>query len=277
MKRILLACSIALSSLILNAQVKLPAPSPTQTIKQDFGIGSIEIVYSRPSVKGRTIFGGLEAFGKMWRTGANRATKLTITEPIELSGKKLDTGSYAIYTIPNIDTWDIIINKGFNNGGLDGYKESEDVLRFKVVPVKLKNRVETFTIQFDEVKPESCGITLMWDKTSVTIPVMANFRPKVKAQMEAALQSDKKPYWEAAQYYNEYEKNLPKALEYATKAAEANDKAFWVFLYKAKIQQEMGDKAGALASSQKSLELATAAKNDAYVKMNEDLQKKLKK
>ncbi|MCP9750532.1 DUF2911 domain-containing protein [Ferruginibacter sp. HRS2-29] len=276
MKKLFTSLALLASFAFANAQVKFPAPSPTQTIKQDFGIGSIEIVYSRPGVKGRTIFGGLEAFGKMWRTGANKATKITLTEPVELAGKKLDTGSYAIYTIPNIDTWEIIINKGFNNGGLEGYKETDDVLRFKVVPSKLKNRVETFTIQFDNVKPESCGITLMWDKTSVTIPVTASFRSKVKAQIEAGLQSEKKPYWEAAQYYNEYEKNLPKALEYATKATEENGKAFWIFLYKAKIQQEMGDKAGALASSQKSLELAAAAKNDAYVKMNQDLQKKLK-
>ena len=258
------------------AQVKMPAPSPVQTVKQEFAIGSIELTYSRPSAKGRKIFGDLVPFNKLWRTGANAATKLVLTEPLEIGGKNVDTGTYVLYTIPGIDSWDIILNKGLKNWGTDGYKESEDVVKFRVEPMKLKEKVESFTMQFVDVKPESCELQIMWEKTVVGISIKADFKDKVRGQIEAAMQTDKKPYWQAAQFYNEYDKNLPKALENVNKELERNAKAFWIWIYKAKIQKEMGDTAGALESSKKSMELAKEAKNDDYVKLNEDLQKTLK-
>lgn len=260
-----------------TAQVRLPQPSPTQTIKQDFGMGSIELTYSRPNAKGRKIYGDLVPYNKLWRTGANAATKIVFSDPVELGGKKVDTGSYVLYTIPGVDSWEIILNKGLKNWGIDGYKESEDVVRFRVEPMNMKTKQETFTMQFADVKPESCSLNIMWEKTIVTIPITANIKEKVRAQIDAAMLTDKKPYWQAAQFYNEYDKNLPKALENVNKAIEGNDKAYWMFLYKAKIQKELGDKEGAMASSKRSWELAKEAKNDDYVKMNEDLQKKLKK
>jgi tetratricopeptide (TPR) repeat protein len=260
-----------------NAQVKMPAPSPTQTIKQEFAMGSIELKYSRPAAKGRVIFGDLVPYNKLWRTGANAATSIYFSEPVEIKGKKVDTGKYVLYTIPGIDSWEIILNKGLNNWGIDGYKESEDVVRVKVDAMKMKTKIENFTMQFADIKPESCELHIYWENTGVAIPIAAKIKDKLKAQLEDALNTaEKKPYWLAAQFYNEYEKNLPKALEYATKAAEANPKAYWVLLYKAKIQAEMGDKTGALESSNKSLALAKDDGNDDYVKMNEDLQKKLK-
>jgi hypothetical protein len=277
MKKILLS-AVALTgfALLSSAQVKMPAPSPTQTVKQEFAIGSVTLTYSRPSAKGRKIYGDLVPYNKLWRTGANAATKIVFTEPVEMGGKKVDTGTYVLYTIPGADSWEIILNRGLTNWGIDGYKETEDVVRFTVPHMKMKNKVETFTMEFSDVKPETCLLDIKWEKTAVSIPIVANFKDKVRAQIEAALKTDKKPYWAAAQFYNEYDKNLPLALENATKAIEGNDKAFWMWIYKAKIQKEMGDMAGAMASSQKSLELATEAKNDDYVKMNKDLQKTLK-
>lgn len=277
MKKILVsALTLFCFSFLSTAQVAMPAPSPTQTIKQGFGIGSVELTYSRPTIKGRKIFGDLVPYNKLWRTGANAATKLVLTEPLEIGGKKIDTGSYVLYTIPGVDSWEVILNKGLTNWGTDGYKESEDVARFKTEPKKIKDAVESFTMNFTNVGPESCSLDISWDKTMVSIPIKANFRDKVRAQIEAALKGDKKPYWQAAQFYNEYDKNLPKALENVTKAIEANDKAFWIWIYKARIQKEMGDMAGAMESSKKSMDLAKEAKNDDYIKLNEDLQKTLK-
>ncbi len=277
MKRIFLsALAFICFSFLGTAQVAMPAPSPTQTIKQGFGIGSVELTYSRPSAKGRKIFGDLVPYNKIWRTGANAATKLVLTEPLEIGGKKIDTGSYVLYTVPGVDSWEVILNKGLTNWGTDGYKESEDVARFKTESMKSKDMVETFTMNFTNISPEACTLDIMWDKTIVSIPVKANFKDKVRAQIEAAMKTDKKPYWQAAQFYNEYDKNLPKALENVTKALESNDKAFWIWIYKARIQKEMGDMAGAMESSKKSLDLAKEAKNDDYVKLNEDLQKTLK-
>lgn len=265
------AC-LAVSS---NAQIKMPQPSSTQTIKQDFGMGSVELTYSRPNAKGRKIFGDLVPYTKLWRTGANAATKLVFTDVVEMGGKKIDTGTYVLYTIPGIESWEIILNKGVKNWGIDGYKESEDVVRFKAVPMKMKEKMETFTMQFANIKPESCELHLMWEKVAVSIPITTNIKDRLKAQIDAALLTDKKPYWQAAQFYNEYENNSKKALEYCVKAIEGNDKAYWMWLYKAKIQKENGDKAGAKESATRSLELAKEAKNDDYVKMNEELLKKL--
>ncbi|MEP7239212.1 MAG: DUF2911 domain-containing protein [Ferruginibacter sp.] len=277
MKKILLsAVVLAGFALLSTAQVKMPAPSPTQTIKQDFAIGSIELTYSRPSIKGRKIYGELVPYNKLWRTGANAATKIVFSDPVEIGGKKIDSGTYVMYSIPNVDSWEIILNKGLKNWGSDGYKETEDVVRFKVEPMKIKNKLETFTMEFSDVKPETVSLNIMWEKTAVSIPIMANFKDKVRGQIEAAMKTDKKPYWQAAQFYNEYDKNLAVALEHVTNAIGENKEAYWMWIYKAKIQKDMGDMVGAMESSKKSLEFATAAKNEDYVKMNKDLQKTLK-
>jgi hypothetical protein len=262
---------------ILNdsfGQVQFPAPSPTQTIKQDFGLGSIEVVYSRPSAKGRKVFGDLVPYGKLWRTGANAPTKITFTDVVEIGGKKVDSGSYVLYTIPAEENWEVIINRG-KNGGVESYKESEDVVRFTASPTKAA-KTETFTMQFADVKPESCELQLVWENKAITIPITTSVKEKIRKQIEAAMQTDKKPYWQAAQFYNEYDKNFSRALENVTKATEANPKAYYMFLYKARIQKEMGDVAGALATSQTSLALSKEAKNEDYVRMNEKLQKDLK-
>ncbi|MEO6489265.1 MAG: DUF2911 domain-containing protein [Ferruginibacter sp.] len=276
MKRSLLALVLAGSYLVSTGQVKMPQPSPTQSLKQDFGMGSIELTYSRPSAKERKIFGELVPYNKLWRTGANSATIIKFSDPVEIKGKKIDTGSYALYTVPGPETWDVILNKGVSNWGVDGYSETADVVRFSVPSMKMINTIETFTMQFADIKPESISLQILWDKTAVDIPITTNIKDKIKAQIDKAMLTDKKPYWQAAQFYNEYEKNSAKALENATKATDENPKAFWIWLYKAKIQKEMGDKQGALASAKKSLELATEQKNDDYVKMNEELIKKLK-
>lgn len=259
-----------------GAQVRMPQPSTTQTIKQDFGLAGIELTYSRPNAKGRKIYGDLVPFNKLWRTGANAATKIVLKDEMEIGGKKIDSGTYVIYTIPNIDYWEIILNKGITNWGTEGYKETDDVCRFKVEAMRMKTKLETFTMAFANVKPESCDLQLMWEKTIVTIPITTNIKEKIKAQIDAAMLTDKKPYWQAAQYYNEYDNNQSKALENCTKAIEANDKAYYMWLYKAKLQFEMGDNAGALLSSNRSLQLAREAKNNDYIKLNEDLQKKIK-
>ena len=199
MKKILLsAIAVAGFALASSAQVKMPAPSPTQTVKQDFGIGNITLTYSRPSAKGRKIYGDLVPYNKVWRTGANAATRIVFSDPVEIDGKKIDTGTYVLYTIPDVNSWEIILNKGLTNWGSDGYKESEDVVRFKVVPSKNKNKIETFTMEFTNVTPTNCALEIKWEKTAVVIPIAANFRDKVKAQIEAAMQTDKKPYWQVS-------------------------------------------------------------------------------
>ena len=262
---------------VVNAQVNLPAASSTQTIKQDFGMGSIELTYSRPSTKGRMVFGDLVPYGKLWRTGANAATKLVFTSPVEIGGRKIDTGTYVLYTIPDVESWQVIINKGINNWGIEEYNESENIVSFSVPIIKMPVKIENFTMQFAAIKPESCELQLMWEKMEIIIPITTNIINKLKAQIEAAMLTDKKPYWQAAQFYFEYDINLNKALENITKATEENPKAFYMFLYKARIEKEMGKNAAAMESSKTSLALSKEAKNDDYIKMNVQLQKEIKK
>ena len=279
MKKLLIVSTV-ISCLFLNnvlAQVKFPAASPTQTIKQDFGMGNIELTYSRPSAKGRKVFGDIVPMDKLWRTGANAATKITFDNPVEIGGKKIDTGSYILYTIPGEDNWEVILNKGLKNWGVDGYKESEDVVRFKVPAIKSTTNIETFTMQFANVKAESCDLQVMWEKRAIAILITTSIKDNIRAQLDAAMLTDKKPYWQAAQFYNDFDKNLPKALDNINKATQENPKAFYMFLYKARIQKEMGNIAAALETSKISLALSKEAKNDDYVRMNEQLQKDLKK
>lgn len=261
-----------------NGQVAMPQPSPTQTLKQDFGMGKIEITYSRPSIKGRKLFADgseLAPLGKVWRTGANAATKITFTDNVIIDGKMLDTGSYVIYTIPNKDQWEIILNKGTANWGTDGYKASDDVVHTKVPANKMKESVETFTIQIGNIKPESCDLQLMWGNTMVSMPITTKIKDKLRNQIEAALKGEKKPYQAAANFYYEWDQDYEKAIDNVNKAIEANPKGFWLYLLKAKIKRDMGDKDGARRNAEKTIEVATQEKNDDYVRMAKELIQKL--
>jgi tetratricopeptide (TPR) repeat protein len=279
MKRIFLPVIAILFHSIVFAQVQLPQPSPTATVIQNFGIGKITLVYSRPSIKGRTVFmenSALAPLGKLWRTGANAATRLSFTEKVNFGGNDIDTGSYVLYTIPGSSEWEIIVNKGLNNSGTDGYKESEDVVRFKVPADNSTDlNIETFTMEFLNIKPESCDLALIWGNTIVSIPITANFKEKVRKQIDAALQGSDKPYWQAAGFYYTYDKDYAKALENVNHAIETNQDAFYMYMMKARIQKELGDKTGAKASAEKCIQLATTAKNDDYVSQGKEFIKTL--
>jgi Protein of unknown function (DUF2911) len=271
MKKIMIACALFLSMEISAQGLKTPAPSPTQTIKQDFALSTVEVVYSRPNAKGRVIFGDLVPYGKMWRTGANGATKLTFGEDVKVGGMPVKAGSYALYTIPNKDEWEIVINKGANNSGLGGYKAEDDVARFKVKPSTLPFAVETFTIMLSDQTANSMKLWVIWGNTEVGLPIEADIDTKIMKSINDAMNVDSKPYFAAAGYYFDNGKDLPKALEWANKAVEAQPKAYWVAHLKAKIQAKMGDKVGAKATALMSMALAKEGGNPDYVALNEKL------
>ncbi|MCW3080145.1 DUF2911 domain-containing protein [Segetibacter sp.] len=280
MNKIFFIGFIAVSLLTANvkAQVAMPAASPTQTIIQDFGMGRIELTYSRPGIKGRQLFGEkseLAPYGKPWRTGANAATRIRFTDKVAIGGKTLDSGRYVIYTIPAAGQWDVVFSKGTTYPGQDGFKESDDVVRVKAPAATMDVSLETFTILFSNVKNESCDLQLAWGNTAVSVPITTNIKDRIRTQLEAALKGDKKPYQQAAGYYYEYEKNYPKALENINKAIAENPKAYYMYLTKARIQKDMGDKAAAKASAQKTVELAKEGKNDDYVIFGNELLKNL--
>lgn len=280
MKKTLLAAAL-LSSVMGFAQIRMPQPSTTQKISQDFGMGKIELTYSRPNVKGRAMLkenSELVPLNQLWRTGANAATRIHFSDKVTMGGTTLDTGAYVLYTVPGVDYWEVVVNKGLNNWGTDGYKQSEDVVRFKVKAAKTSSNTETFTFQFANVEAESIDLQLSWGKVAVSIPISTNVKDRLRAQVETALSAEKvnpNVYQAAANFYYEWEKDYAKALQNVNKATEANPKAFWLFLLTAKIQKDMGQKADAKASAEKCISIATEAKNADYVRMAKELISKL--
>ena len=258
-----------------NAQLKTPAASPTQSLKQDFGISNIELVYSRPAMKGRKIFGDLVPYGKVWRTGANNATRIKFADDVTIGGQKLAAGDYAIYTIPNEKEWEVIINKGVTNWGTV-YKQDEDVLRFKVKSDKLDDKVESFTVQFDNIKANSIDLAIMWDKTGVRIPITTDIDTKIMAQITDAMKTEKPPYFQAAMYYLDNGKDLNQALTWFDKAVETQPNAYWMHHQRANALAKLGKKEEARKAAQTSMQLAKDQKNDDYVKLNEKLLATLK-
>lgn len=171
--RISLITFLLLCAFITNSfgQDKKPQASQTATFSQKVGFTDVSIVYSRPSKKGRTIFGELVPYDKLWRTGANLATKITFGDDVKIAGNNLSAGSYALFTIPGKDEWTIIFNNISDQGGTGKYDESEDALRVKINSANLSGSVETFTIMIGDVKPSSANINLIWDNTLVSIPL----------------------------------------------------------------------------------------------------------
>jgi hypothetical protein len=276
-KTCLIVCLLAFA-IATKAQLKTPAPSSTQTIKQEFGLGSIELSYSRPGMKGRKIFGDLVPFGKVWRTGANGATTITFADEVTIGGQKVPAGKYGLLTIPDKDSWTIIITKQLDVTQPAAYKQENDVVRVQAKPVGVKDKAETFTMQFANVKSNSIELHMMWDKTDVALPITTEVDSKVMNQINEALKTDdaKTPYFSAAVYYMENGKDLNKALEWFNKSVQQNPKAFWAYYQRANCMSKLGKKQEAIESANKSIELAKEAKNDDYVALNQKLLATLK-
>ena len=271
-KNIMLTAVItAFSVLNMNAQqaLKTPAPSPTQTLKQNFALSDITIEYSRPSLKGRVAYGDVVPFGKIWRTGANASTKITFGDTVKVEGKTVPAGTYALYTVPNKDSWDIIFYKDLTLGGnVASYKTENEFLRFAVKPSSISSKIETFTINISDITATTANIELLWEKTRVAFAVSADIDARVMKNIDNALApTDTRPYFQAANYYYENNKDMNQALTWVNKAIEQNPKGFFIVMLKAKIQYKLKDNAGAIATAQQVIPLATDAKNDDYVNM----------
>ncbi|MBL0155066.1 MAG: DUF2911 domain-containing protein [Chitinophagaceae bacterium] len=277
MKKTLLICLATICMLEGTAQLRTPAPSPTQTIKQDFGLANIELSYSRPGIKGRKIFGDLVPFGKVWRTGANSATTITFGDEVMIGDKKVPAGKYGLLTIPDRKTWTVIITKQLDVTSPAAYKEDMDVARIEAKTYNMDESMETFTIQIANIKPNSCEIHLMWDKTAVIIPVSTDVETKIMGQIDQLMNKDNRPYYAAALYYMENGKDLNQALGWFDKAVEANPDAFWMHHQRANCLAKLGKIDDAKKAAEKSKELAAAQKNDDYVRLNEKLLAELNK
>jgi Protein of unknown function (DUF2911) len=284
-RRLTLIVALAAGHLSLPAQpaatLELPAPSPTATLKQRVGVTDIEIVYSRPGVKGRVIFGDLEPWGKVWRAGANSATRVTFSTAVKLGGQDVPAGTYALFAKLGQDEWTIILNKVSGQWGAYAYDPKNDVVRVPAKSVKLSEPVETFTIDFNDLRDDSATLNLTWERTRVPVKLQVDVVTPLVPKIEAFMASDapKKPYVDAAMFYLDHKLDLKKALAWMDAAIAADPGAFYFVYRKALVQAAMGDKAGAIATAKASIEGATKAGGaikDEYVHLNETLIARLK-
>jgi len=261
---------------VSNAQnLVTPQPSPSAEIKQNFGLSQIQVSYSRPGIKGRKIFGDLVPYNKVWRTGANSATTITFGDDVMMGGTKIAAGKYGLLTIPNENEWTIIITKQTNVTNAAAYKQDQDVVRITAKPFELPFSIESFTIDFGNVASDSCQLELMWDNVYVAVPITTDVDSKVMTQIKEVLENDNRPYFQAAQYYIDNGKDLNQAVAWLDKAIAQNPDGYFIYYQKARALAKLGKKQDALTASNKSIELAKAAKNDDYVALNEKLQKSL--
>lgn len=255
-----------------NAQdiPRIPEASPTQTIIQDFGLGKVTITYSRPSVKDRVIFGGINPYGEVWRTGANAATTISFTENVIFEGHSVPAGTYSLFTIPEKEEWTIILNKTAKQWGAYNYKQKDDLLRVKVKSTYRAEKRESFTIQFADVTTHSADLHLVWDHTSVYIKLNTDDDAKITANIDKLMQGDRKPYYfNAIQYYYENNKDMKKALGWALEAQKVEPKGPWYKLWEARIRLKMGDKTAAIKAAQDGVALAKETNDEEYVRLNQ--------
>ena len=267
-----------------HAQIATPQASPKSTVMQRVGLTDITIVYSRPGVKGRTVFGTVVPFGKRWRTGANATTSIKFSDDVVIEGKKVAAGEYGLYTIPNKTEWLVVLNKNTKLGAdVDGFKDDQDVARFTIKPYKLASKVETFTIDFTDITPATANVAMDWEMTGAKFKVTADVDSKVMAQIDEKITKAATPapgdLAAAAVYYLDNNKDLKQALAWMEKANAAEPTKFWNLNTEAKMRLKMKDYAGATKAAEASKKAALAATppNGEYVKMNEELMAEAKK
>jgi hypothetical protein len=276
MKKIIFVLASLIASYVLNAQVKTPAPSPHCTISQVVGLTDVSIDYSRPSSKGRAVFGDLVPFGKLWRTGANANTTVSFSEDVVINGNTLKKGKYALFTTPKADMWEVVFYSDTDNWGTpDEWNANKVAVLTNVNPVNLNTNVESLTIGIGNLTNDSATIDISWEKTMVSVKFEVPTKKAAMASIEKTLAGAAAgDYFSAAQYYYQSNGDMNKALEYVNKALSmaksGEDAPFWQLRQKSLIQGKLGDKAGAIATAKLSLVGAEKAKNNDYVKMNND-------
>ena len=273
MKNAILTLLILITANGIEAQVKTPQPSPKAVVSQVIGLTDVEIDYSRPSAKGRTIFGDLVPFGKVWRTGANENTIIYFSDDVIITGKTLKKGKYALYTLPKADSWDFIFYATTDNWGTpETWDESKVVLRVAAKPETLSRNVESFLISFTNLDNNFANLELAWEKTVVVLKIEVPTQKTAIESIEKALAGPTAgDYFSSSQFFFQSNGDLSKALLYINKALELNEnKPYWYNRQKSLIQAKMGDKKGAIETAKLSLAGAEIAKNNDYVKMNKD-------
>lgn len=258
------------------SQINTPRVSPASEVEQMVGLTEIEIEYSRPSMRGREVFGNLVPFGKVWRTGADNSTKISFDTDVIISGKTIQSGTYSIFSIPNKESWEIIFYSDVELWGVPrDWSENKIVFSsmFNVKKLKKSNTVETFTISFNDLTNNDVNMSISWENTSVDIKIEVPTRSMVESDINKVLSDNPKSsdYYAAAVFYRQENINLDKALEWMNKAIEMNESPrFWQYRQQSLIMAANDKFADAVDAAKKSLNLAIEADNQDYIKMNRE-------
>lgn len=273
MKKIIFLLAMMIANYVTEAQVKTPQASPKSTLTQVVGLTNVEIVYSRPSARGRDVFNNLVPFGKLWRTGANENTTVSFSDDVVIDGKTLPKGKYALYTNPRADNWEVFFYTATDNWGTpQTWDESKVALKTTVKSAHLDKFVESFTIGIDNLDNNFANLELSWENTIATIKFEVPTQKIATASIERALAGPTSAdYYASSQYLFQSNGDLVKSLSYIDKSLElSKDKPFYYYRLKSLIQAKTGDKQGAIETAKISLAGAEAAKNQDYIKMNKD-------
>lgn len=264
---------LCLGSFSLTAQITTPQPSPAAKAWQTVGLTEVTLEYSRPSKNDRVIFGDLVPYDKMWRTGANKNTMITVTDDLTIGSQTLKAGTYAIFVTPkNGKTWDVFFYTDTENWGTpETWNEELVAVKTTAAVSKMATVMESFTIEIENLTMNGADLSFAWENTkavvSFGVPTKENVLASIEKTMSGPSAGD---YYKTASYYLAEKMEMPKALEYINKALSMTDDApFWYTRRKALIQAEMGDYKGATATAKLSMEAAKKAGNDDYVKSNE--------
>lgn len=271
MKRLLIVLSLIISHYAVEAQVKIPEMSPRAVVKQVVGLTDVEIVYSRPSARGRAVYGNLVPFGKLWRTGANDNSIISFSDDVVINGKTLKKGKYALYTIPNIQNWEILFYTATDNWGTPkDFDEAKVALKATVNEEALTKPVETFTIAVNNLETNSATLDISWENSSVSLKFEVPTKKIAIASIEKTLAGPTpEEYYTAAQYYYQSGSDINKGREYIDKAVELSKNVpFYYLRLKSLIQAKQGDKKGAIETAKWSISASEAAGNKEYVEMN---------
>lgn len=273
MKKLFFLIALLAAFTTANAQIKTPAPSPVGKISQELGLIKVDVEYSRPSAKGRKVFGDLVPFGEMWRTGANASTKVTVSDDAKVAGIPLPKGTYALYTVPGEKEWTIIFYKNTSFWGTPepkDFKEEDVQAKFTVTSVPIRDLVETFTLNLNNLRNNGGDLEIIWEYTKVVIPIMTDTDTKVLKAIETTMAGPAAgDYNAAARYYYEEKKDMAQALAWVDKALEKGGEKFWILRLKANILAELGRYKDAIMVAQKSTDLAKKEGNEDYPRMNE--------
>ena len=274
MKKILLTILCLGAIGFSNAQIKTPQPSPFTKIEQKVGLTDVTLEYSRPGVKGRTVFGDLVPFNKLWRTGANKNSIITFSDDVKIAGNDVKAGSYSIFVKPTATKWEVSFYNDTNNWGTpEKWDDSKVVAKTSVDVTKTTELVESFTMAINHLKNDSAVMNIVWENSSVSVPFSVPTDKNAVASIEKAMAgASAADYFSAARYYLEGDKDMDKAKSWIDKAVEmTNDKPrYWYLRQQSLIYAKMGSKKEAISIANNSMKLAEKAGNDDYVKMNKD-------